>query len=52
MKHVAMVMTAVLVALATSLEADEIGYIEDFALARDRSAALQRLIPGSEEYYY
>jgi hypothetical protein len=31
---------------------EEIGFIEDFALASDRAAALQQLIPGSEDYYY
>ena len=38
--------------IAASLEASEIGYIEDFALAKDRTKALERLIPGSQEYYY
>ena len=31
---------------------EEIGYIEEFALARDRAAALTKLIPGTEDYYY
>ena len=31
---------------------EEIGFVEDFALAKDRAAALQQLIPGSEDYYY
>ncbi|MBC8353133.1 MAG: hypothetical protein H8E66_14145 [Planctomycetes bacterium] len=43
---------AAVITLATSLEANEIGFIEDFALAKDRTEALKRLIPGSEEYYY
>ena len=30
----------------------EVGFIEDFALAADRVAALKELIPGTEEYYY
>ena len=30
----------------------EIGFIEKFATAEDRRAALQELIPGTEEYYY
>jgi len=30
----------------------EIGYVEDFALADDRAAALQKLVPGTEDYYY
>ncbi len=33
--------------------ADEaIGFIETFALAKDRDKALEQLIPGTEEYYY
>lgn len=30
----------------------EIGFIEDFALAQDREEALAKLIPGTEDYYY
>jgi len=33
-------------------QGQEPGYIEDFALARDRNAALSQLIPGTEDYYY
>src|SRR4029077_13897144 len=32
--------------------AGEIGFLEDFALAKDRAAVLKQLIPGSEDYYY
>src|SRR6266446_10852402 len=32
--------------------AGEVGYVEDFALAKDRAASLRQLIPGTEEYYY
>src|ERR1700692_3912385 len=32
--------------------AGEIGYVEDFALAKDRAARLRQLIPGTEDYYY
>ncbi len=32
--------------------ANEIGYVETFALATDREQALDQLIPGSEEYYF
>src|SRR4051812_25518649 len=32
--------------------AGEIGFLEDFALAKDRAAALKQLIPGTEDYYY
>jgi hypothetical protein len=30
----------------------EVGYIEDFALAENREEALKQLIPGTEDYYY
>jgi hypothetical protein len=30
----------------------EVGFIEDFALARDRAVSLRQLIPGTEDYYY
>jgi hypothetical protein len=32
--------------------AQQIGFIEKFALADDRAKVLQELIPGSEEYFY
>ena len=32
--------------------AGEIGFPEDFALARDRSIPLKQLIPGTEDFYY
>ena len=32
--------------------AEEIGFIETFALAEDRDEALKRLIPGTQEFYY
>ena len=38
--------------LATSAPAGEIGFEEDFALAKDRSVALKQLIPGTEDYYF
>jgi hypothetical protein len=38
--------------LAATLSAADVGYVEDFALARDRAAALRQLVPGTEEYYY
>ncbi|MEO2090890.1 MAG: hypothetical protein ABGY75_15530, partial [Gemmataceae bacterium] len=49
---------AVLAALAGGVvmtgrsSAGDIGYIEDFALAKDRPAALKQLIPGTDDYYY
>src|SRR6478672_11820468 len=38
--------------LASAAIAGEVGFVEDFALARDRSAALRQLIPGTEDYYF
>ena len=38
--------------LISALRAGEVGYIEDFALARNRAATLAQLIPGTEDYYY
>ncbi len=36
----------------TSLAQQEIGFIEEFALAGNREEALKQLIPGTEDYYY
>src|SRR5947208_16373130 len=38
--------------LTPTSRAAAVGYAEDFALAKDRPAALARLIPGTEDYYY
>ncbi len=38
--------------LAFSTLAGEIGYIEDFSLAGDRSVPLGQLIPGTDDFYY
>ena len=35
-----------------ALPAGEIGWIENFSLATDRTGPLQQLIPGTEDYYY
>ena len=49
---------AVLAAVVAALiltpwsRAADVGYVEDFALAKDRAAALTQLIPGTEDYYY
>ena len=32
--------------------AGEIGYVETFALADDRAAALEELVPGTEDFFY
>jgi len=37
---------------ASAARAGEVGFIEDFALAKDRAEALKQLIPGTEDYYY
>ncbi len=39
-------------AMTPSSRAADIGFVEDFALAKDRSTALKQLIPGTEDYYY
>jgi hypothetical protein len=47
--------TAMVAGLLTSpdLRAEnEVGFIERFALAADREAALAELVPGSEDYYF
>jgi len=41
-----------IIANSSLMAQQEVGFIEDFALAQDRSAALKQLIPGSEDYYY
>ena len=48
MKRLAALATGLVIALAASLEANQIGYIEDFALAKDRAEALQRATMLSE----
>lgn len=42
----------VVICLVTVAFAGDIGFIEDYALAKDRSTALKSLIPGTEDYYY
>jgi hypothetical protein len=41
-----------LLAITSAPAQQEIGYIEEFAFAQDRSEALKQLIPGTEDYYY
>src|SRR5262245_15126749 len=43
---------AACVPLIPNSRANEVGYIENFALARDRTDTLKQLIPGTEDYYY
>ncbi len=52
MKRVILITTSLLIFPAWPTLAGEIGYIEDFALAKDRDVALKQLIPGTEDYYY
>jgi hypothetical protein len=52
-RHYLRLVLPVFTLLAASLGiAGEIGFVEDFALGKDRSVALRQLIPGTEEYYY
>ena len=52
MKHREIGVIVLLLAVALSAQAGEIGFLEDFALAEDRAEALKQLIPGTEDYYY
>lgn len=45
-------LAAVLLIAASGLKGQEIGFLEDFSLAKDRSVPLKQLIPGTEDYYY
>jgi hypothetical protein len=47
-----LIVLVTLLAAGTAVSAGEIGYVEDFALAKDRVKALEKLIPGTEDYYY
>ena len=38
--------------VALSGTSQEIGYVETFSLANDRAAALNELVPGTDDYYY
>ena len=50
MKRMATILLTLAVAAASP--AAEIGYIEDFSLAEDRSVPLGQLIPGTEDHFY
>ncbi|MCH7685990.1 MAG: hypothetical protein IH899_04795, partial [Planctomycetes bacterium] len=52
MNRIGILVAWLAVAAASVSSAGEIGYIEDFALAKDRSVPLKNLIPGTEDYYY
>ena len=49
--YMTVALAAALLLTPTSRAAD-VGYAEDFALARDRAAVLGQLIPGTEDYYF
>src|SRR2546425_11895333 len=51
MKHSIIRLAGALVFVSMAA-AGEVGFIEDFALAKDRAASLRQLIPGTEDYYY
>jgi hypothetical protein len=46
------VLGGVLVLTPSNSQGGDIGYVEDFALAKDRADSLKQLIPGTEDYYY
>ena len=52
MKQFALAIGALAMFSAELAYAGDIGYVEDFALAKERAEALKKLIPGTEDYYY
>ena len=40
------------VVMTPSTRAADVGFIEAFALAKDRTASLKHLVPGTEDFYY
>ena len=40
------------VVMTPSIRAADVGFIESFSLAKDRTASLKQLIPGTEDFYY
>src|SRR5438105_4370862 len=47
-----MICLAWAICMVSAAEADDVEFVEDFALAKDRAASLRQLIPGTEDYYY
>ncbi|MGB6043932.1 MAG: hypothetical protein WBF93_12305, partial [Pirellulales bacterium] len=45
-------LTCVITVIPAGGGAKEIGFVEDFALASDRTVPLEQLIPGTEDFYY
>ena len=39
------------VVLTPNSRAGDIGFVEDFALSKDRPASLKQLIPGTDDFY-
>lgn len=52
MRHFWAAGTIVAALLTSFAGAEEIGFIEAFSLAPDRTVPLKQLIPGTEDYYY
>ena len=52
MKHFVKAATLCLLLWPAIAPGGEIGFLEDFSLAKDRSVPLKQLIPGTEDYYY
>ena len=52
MKRIILLVAVVLTGTTLTGVAGEISFIEDFALAKDRTLALEQLIPGTEDFYY
>ncbi|MGB1128624.1 MAG: hypothetical protein ACPG4K_01140, partial [Haloferula sp.] len=45
-------LATILVFSSPAIAQQEVGFIEDFALAENREEALKQLIPGTEDFYY
>ncbi|QDU95751.1 hypothetical protein [Lignipirellula cremea] len=52
MRRATVLLLLVWVSLASHSSAEEIGFVEKFALAAERAEALKQLVPGSEPYYF
>lgn len=51
-RYFTLLLTATLGINQLPLQAEEIGFIESFALAKDRTQVLPQLIPDTEDYFY
>jgi len=47
----ALLSLALTMACVSAMGAGEIGFVEEFALAKDRAESLKKLIPGTDDYY-